>query len=393
MSNYRYSEAELIQDIERVIDRLGEVPTQKQYSEHGDHALGTIKRRFGCFNNAIEEAGSVPRRERGITPEEIVRDIQRLFDKFGKPPKIAEYDEHGRYSSSTLDNKFGSFNEAIKAAGYLPDRTRNVPASRVLVDLRDHIDQDTSAPLVERYGNLGEYGIATVKRKFGSKWRGVVRAGIRPHSSTPLRPSAYKSFIHTALDCGIFDSLYGQLIAFTGIPLRILANFSPQWVSNIDNNRRDTLITIPNDQLVANDDWVITVPQRWTDPVTGTTKQTTLNNLLKFVQLLGEQELRRCNTSVNNVVHRISNRAGIERNIERINLRATIAVHLGEREIPTWQIKHQVGNEMTGWSRSVEDYYLYLYQFRDVTHPDYVPSGTYLDPKSGEIQDIESNSD
>lgn len=51
-----------------------------------------------------------------ITEQEIVLDLQRVYKKLRQPFGTADYDEHGKYSSSTAVARFGSWSKALQAA-------------------------------------------------------------------------------------------------------------------------------------------------------------------------------------------------------------------------------------------------------------------------------------
>jgi len=94
----QYSEEELLEDLKRVAMELGESPTQRQYSEHGQYSVEPFRNRFQTWNKAKKEAGlevstSVPANSKASI-DEIISDL-----KDGKSFKqVAE--EHG-YSSTT----------------------------------------------------------------------------------------------------------------------------------------------------------------------------------------------------------------------------------------------------------------------------------------------------
>jgi hypothetical protein len=286
----------------------------------------------------------------------------------------------------------GGFSDAIRAAGYMPQGKFDIPQKRVLLDLRNVADRlPDSANVAQKYidSEVGEYSIGPVADEFGI-WAGLVRAGIRPSRNVPLTPMTYKMFVYHTIDCDPREALYGQLMAFSGIPVKILEEFNLDWVSRLNSDSRETLVTVPSRHLTTDKDWVITVPETWTNPITGTTKQTSINELLKLFQSVGASDFYHSEVSFQEIINQITKKSEIECNIERRELRASIAVHLARREIPTWKIQHQVGAEKTNWERSVEDYYLYLYQFEDFTHPDYQPSGVYLDPSTGDVTTVNS---
>ena len=389
-----YTDEELIEDLQRVIDELGRPPTTEEYDQYGVASDTTIKARFEGFNPVIKSLGYQPHGT--FTDEEIKQGLQRIIDKLGRPPTAREYDQYSHDEEAcawTIANRLGGYNATIRSLGYEPNQEFDVSQEAYLKDLRRIVEQTTGpqAPCV-RYKEFDDskFHIETIHDKFENRWKAIVRAGITPYHTRPLTPAQYKSFIHNTLDSKPLESFYGQLMAFTGLTTSLLSKLNFDWISRLES-RRNTLITVPADQLRGNtgDDWVVTVPEKWTDPVTGTTKQTTINELLMFLRSHRELMYRSAWLMYDRS-RQFAEETDIATRDVRLRLRATSTVHLAKREIPTWKIKHQIGAEKTGWRRSVEDYYLYIYQFHGITHPDYEPSGVYLDPDSGDVKRVDS---
>ena len=98
-------------------------PRAKDMTNHGNYAANTYKRTFGSWNEAIESAGINKRTSsKRVSEKEIKKDIKRVIKKLEKVPKGKEYDEHGKYHSSTIYSKIGSFSKAIESLGYEAQR-------------------------------------------------------------------------------------------------------------------------------------------------------------------------------------------------------------------------------------------------------------------------------
>jgi hypothetical protein len=53
-----------------------------------------------------------------LTHDHILQEIQRVATHLGKKSlSIAEFNKHGKISPATVSNRFGSWNEAVQAAG------------------------------------------------------------------------------------------------------------------------------------------------------------------------------------------------------------------------------------------------------------------------------------
>lgn len=114
------SDAELLADIRAVADQASAPPSLSDYRDHGDHAVETYYNRFGSWTAAVRAAGFRPRQsgDRISTPQ-LLLELRQLADD--EPPTADEMDANGAYSVTTYQNRFGSWNAALAAAG-LADR-------------------------------------------------------------------------------------------------------------------------------------------------------------------------------------------------------------------------------------------------------------------------------
>lgn len=117
-----YSPADILEHIRRLAD--GEDPPTQQGFDNDNAApsLTTAKRRFGSWNEAVEAAG-FEARQQGVQRDTwsstgIIDHIRRLADG-EDPPTREEFNTDGAAPSTyTARNHFGSWSEAVEAAGF-----------------------------------------------------------------------------------------------------------------------------------------------------------------------------------------------------------------------------------------------------------------------------------
>jgi 5-methylcytosine-specific restriction endonuclease McrA len=112
------SEEELIQSIQELGDELGEPPTAKKMAELGEYSHKVCSNRFGSWNDALRAAGYEPQKRDNIPKSQLLEEIERLTEKFGRPPSSVEMCKEGRFSRYVFLNRFGSWEEALNRAGY-----------------------------------------------------------------------------------------------------------------------------------------------------------------------------------------------------------------------------------------------------------------------------------
>lgn len=180
----RYSNEELVAEIDRVAEIVNQAPTLSEFREHASHSATTYYRRFGSWQDALEAAGYEPHEanKRVPTPD-LLEAINCLVDEDNEPPTAAEMNAHGMYEVSTYQRRFSSWNEAVKQAGYEP-RTKGTPISQedLLAEIRRLADNLGRRPTFEDMTEQGMYAAATYSRRFGS-WTAAVDTALNTTDS------------------------------------------------------------------------------------------------------------------------------------------------------------------------------------------------------------------
>ena len=164
-------EADLLDELQRLADELGERPTVEAMNTNGAYWASTYKRRFGSWSEALAEAGFEPadaRASERISDEELLAEIERLAAEVDGTPTFQAMDERGAYAARTYVNRFGSWNAAVDAAGFESRSSGQVSEETLLADLqqlRETLGREPTATDVREHG---QYGLATYQRRFGS---------------------------------------------------------------------------------------------------------------------------------------------------------------------------------------------------------------------------------
>ncbi|WP_308203502.1 homing endonuclease associated repeat-containing protein [Halorubrum ezzemoulense] len=375
----------LLTDLQNVIDELEEIPTCRQYSEHGKYHSDTLYRRFGGYNSAIKAAGYEPDVYRDIADTELLADIRETADEQGNAPTSPEYTERGTYTARTVIQRFGTWSDAVEAAGCDSPCYNHYSDEQLLTELQRLAD-DCRAPTQRQMAISGKYGPQVYRDRFGWWWQACVRAGLVPHTRVPLRKQEYADFVEAAIQQkNPVTSIVGLLAAFTGLPQPLLGEFSTEWLDRLHSDKRDTLIIVPSEHLETTGDWVIRLPTKWHPPDSSGVEDLPLEELLKWHLESHIVTLNRIGAGgVRRRVRKIGESAGINscRNVLVSNLRSSLATHLVRRGVELWEAEMQVGFEYTDWGGrgeiGIEDYLLWVYQMEGTVHREYKPEGVFL---------------
>ena len=79
------SDQELLDDLEKVANHIGtDKVTMAQYDQKGKFHPGTIQKRFGSWNKALEKADLKVAQERNLSEKELFENIEEIWIKLGR---------------------------------------------------------------------------------------------------------------------------------------------------------------------------------------------------------------------------------------------------------------------------------------------------------------------
>ena len=168
----------LLTHLQTLAVELGKPPTVVDMHRDGDYHPRIYVDAFGGWDAALEAADLDPDdAHKKITDLELLSDLQRLADKFGRAPKKTELADHGEYSAKTYQKRFGSWNDALREA--MLD-TRTLSDRDLLQELKRLDDELDHTPRARDMAEHGQYGEVTYYRRFGSWVDALAEAGLDP---------------------------------------------------------------------------------------------------------------------------------------------------------------------------------------------------------------------
>ncbi|WP_134671592.1 homing endonuclease associated repeat-containing protein [Halorussus marinus] len=179
----QHATAELLEELSRLGEVLGRAPTHTEMERLGEYSPGTYRRRFGSWRDALAEAGFDPdageraTAKRRISEELLLAEIRRLADENGRPPTYQEVESDGRYAGATYLDRFGTWNDALEAAGYdrRTSRREKIPTRELVRELRALAAEVGSRPYRKTMDDRGPYSGMTYYNRFGS-WQSALDA-------------------------------------------------------------------------------------------------------------------------------------------------------------------------------------------------------------------------
>jgi len=114
--NAPVSSVELLADLQRAAEAAGTKSiSARLYRKYGKYSATTFENRFGSWNNALKEAGLEIVNEVNISDEHLFENLMVLWEHYGRQPKRRET----AYLPSTIserpyNRRFGSWTKALE---------------------------------------------------------------------------------------------------------------------------------------------------------------------------------------------------------------------------------------------------------------------------------------
>ena len=296
---------ELLADLQQTADLIGTSPSKKQYNEWGTYTAPLFQDRFGSWNDAIKAANLEPNIEIDIPEDRILDDIKAVASIVGDTPSVDDYREHGKHTLKPVYRHFGSWVDALTAAGHewVPYEYSDL---ELLESLRDAAESKYSPRRSEYTDEWGHTG--SLRQRFGSWWAACVMAGLLPRRRRPLSPAAIHEYHQAALDLEPHYRAYALLIQFTGLPTRLVAKFESEWDTDRQNRN---IIRVPAEETKAGDPWLFQYPKTWLNPHTGEREPTGLPEALGWFTTHYDQA-QRSRTTYPQIIKRVASQGNLE---------------------------------------------------------------------------------
>lgn len=113
------SDEEFIADVKLVCETRGlKTITAKEYSEYGKYHSSTIVRRFGSWEKVLLLAGLETKGHNFMytfCDEDVIKDVHRVAELINKESVTKqEYSKYGKYHGDTLARRYGSWNNVLE---------------------------------------------------------------------------------------------------------------------------------------------------------------------------------------------------------------------------------------------------------------------------------------
>lgn len=174
----------LLEELQRLTGVLEKSPTAREMKKLGDYSVPSYFREFGSWNDALGAASLRVNHNYNLGREELLDELASLAEDLGYPPTKEDMDQFGRFSSNPYYRVFDSWNEPLRAIGLEVHYHRDASREDLLDEIRGLATKNTPPGRIHVAKN-GKYSPQAYYTRFGS-WNSAVReAGFEPRRYAP----------------------------------------------------------------------------------------------------------------------------------------------------------------------------------------------------------------
>jgi len=186
----KYTKQELIENLIKISEELGRAPRIRHLTYP---SLEAYKRVFGSWSNALKAAGFTPLDQSKYTKERLIGILKQIYAKTGKAPTSKMLPSLNNCPGiQVFKSRFGSWSNALKQAGIPISRTRYTK-EELIGFLKKRHAETKQVPSKNEINSLKGYpDSSTFRTQFGSWNNAIIAAGFEPNK--PGSEKKKKSF-------------------------------------------------------------------------------------------------------------------------------------------------------------------------------------------------------
>ncbi|MFQ6009650.1 MAG: homing endonuclease associated repeat-containing protein [Candidatus Aenigmatarchaeota archaeon] len=181
---HNYTQEKLIEVLQHKADDLGRAPTAREIeTDKNMPGVNTYCKHFGSWNSALKAAG-LESKYREYSNEELIKALKEKAKELGRPPTTMEMNKDKSIPSAhTYNQRFGSFNKALKEAGLDINCERKDYTDEELLELlKDKAEELGRTPTIEEVIKDDSMPYPGVYYKRFGSWKNAVKeAGLEPY--------------------------------------------------------------------------------------------------------------------------------------------------------------------------------------------------------------------
>lgn len=193
-----YTEDILIGQIKSLAEELGRVPQFNDFNgREGYASTSAFIARFRSWNEALRAAGFDPNREFSFyTNEELIQQLKNIGLRVKRTPRMSDLNPPHTAHHATFTGRFGSWHKALQAAGFAPSYAVRYDRAYLINRLREINETLGRTPILSDLDSLDDVNARMFAREFGSWNAALAAAGLIPTRKRHTRQDMIEQIQH-----------------------------------------------------------------------------------------------------------------------------------------------------------------------------------------------------
>ena len=159
---------DLIINFQTVKNKIDKTPTTEDMNKFGEYSISTYEKYFGGWNKFLETQNIAPKKHK-IPKEDFISEFKRIKSLIKKVPTRAEFDKHSNISSSSFKTIWGSWNAFLKDQGEQANHREDITNEELISEynkLKNYLGKSSLRQV--DMNEKGRFSSSTYERRFGS---------------------------------------------------------------------------------------------------------------------------------------------------------------------------------------------------------------------------------
>ncbi|OGQ86411.1 MAG: hypothetical protein A3J85_03230 [Desulfobacula sp. RIFOXYA12_FULL_46_16] len=166
--SFRITNDQLISAYSELKKQLKRQPTVEEIDKLGEYSSSSYKKRWGRWNLFLREIGETCLVNRDITKDDLLMNFIDVSTKLKKTPTTSDMNKEGRYSVSTYERHFGTWNAFLEVQSVKPTKRHLIPKDDFISEYKKIKAKLKKVPTKAEFDKLSNISSNSFRRIWGS---------------------------------------------------------------------------------------------------------------------------------------------------------------------------------------------------------------------------------
>jgi hypothetical protein len=219
---------DLILNFSDIFSQQKKVPTASDIDKAGKYSISTYTRHFGSWNKFLETQGVKLTKRHLIPKEEFISEYKRVKAKIGRVPTKSEFDKTSNISSNSFKRIWGSWTGFLKDQCEKDHDTSDEELIKEYFKLKQYLEKNSLTQT--DMNKKGKFSSSTYERRFGSWNKFLNKIGEEQNVKTNIsKEDLLKDYMRIKLEIGKDDLSASDIKKYSAFSLSTFFKKFGSW--------------------------------------------------------------------------------------------------------------------------------------------------------------------